>query len=145
MLKPLNLNLFSGLIIAIILLGVVSAAAVYTNAMTYRDLLLGFERQYMRQLVENEVSNILEEQAGIARSMGFDLQEGERFSAAFEAGDDSALGSVLNTFIGRTQGRNGLIDTVGGFVFDIDFQLRADSLGTAAGEGVLGVLWPGPF
>ncbi len=36
--KRLNVNLLSGLILAIILLGLISAVTVYVNAQTYREL-----------------------------------------------------------------------------------------------------------
>ena len=41
-LRP-QLNLLSGLIITIILLGVISAATVFVNARTYRDLAFDFQ------------------------------------------------------------------------------------------------------
>ena len=65
--KRLNVNLLSGLILAIILLGLISAVTVYVNARTYRELAFDFQRQYMTQLVAAESSDILSENAMMAR------------------------------------------------------------------------------
>ncbi len=128
MLKPLNLNLLSGLVIAIILLGAVSAATVYMNAQTYRDLAFDFQRQYMAQLVESEATDIIGEQADIAHLMGLDIQQDTRFRAAFESRDAQALAAVLETQYHRAPVTSGLIDAVGIYAFDLDLRLVALSL-----------------
>jgi diguanylate cyclase (GGDEF)-like protein len=128
MLKPLNLNLLSGLVIAIILLGAVSAATVYMNAQTYRDLAFNFQRQYMTQLVESEATNIIGEQADIAHLIGLNIQKDTRFHAAFESRDAQALAAVLETQYHRAPVTSGLIDAVGIYAFDPDLRLLASSL-----------------
>lgn len=128
MLKPLNLNLLSGLVIAIVLLGVVSAVTVYMNAQTYRDLAFDFQRQHMTQLVESEVAEVLDEQAAFARRMGLNIQNDSRFRMAFDSSDYAALVQVLQTAYHRAPVTSGLIDAVGIYVFDINFTLLGYSL-----------------
>ena len=89
-LRP-QLNLLSGLIITIILLGGVSAATVFVNARTYRDLAFDFQRQYMTQMVAAESANILGEEDRNARSIGQRIQNRDDFRQAFSAGDAAAI------------------------------------------------------
>ena len=106
MLKPLNLNLLSGLVIAIVLLGVVSAVTVYVNAQTYRDLAFDFFDIGFRQ----------------------SEQEDSQFRMAFDSSDYAALAQVLQTAYHRAPVTSGLIDAVGIYVFDINFTLLGYSL-----------------
>ncbi len=128
MIKPLNLNLLSGLVIAIILLGAVSAVTVYVNAQTYRDLAFNFQRQYMTQLMAGEVTDILDEQSGIVRRMGLNIQNDTHFRTAFDSKDADEMAAVLETQFHRAPVTSGLIDAVGIYIFDIDFNLQASSL-----------------
>jgi len=128
MLKPLNLNLLSGLVIAIVLLGVVSAVTVYMNAQTYRDLAFDFQRQHMTQLVESEVTEVLDEQAAFARRMGLNIQNDSQFRMAFDSSDYAALAQVLQAAYHRAPVTSGLIDAVGIYVFDINFTLLGYAL-----------------
>lgn len=132
MLKPLNLNLLSGLVIAIVLLGVVSAVTVYMNAQTYRDLAFNFQRQHMSQLLESEVAEILDEQAAFARRMGLNIQKDAGFRVAFDSSDNAALGQVLQTAYHRAPVTSGQIDAVGIYVFDINFTLLGYSFRESA-------------
>ncbi|NNJ93659.1 MAG: hypothetical protein HKP57_02835, partial [Halobacteria archaeon] len=139
MLKPLNLNLLSWLVIAIVLLGVISAVTVFMNAQTYRDLAFNFQRQYMSQLIESEVTEILAEQAGIAYHMGQNIRKDADFSGAFETGDNGVLRGVLEAQYHSAPVTSGLIDVVGIYVFDADYRLRAATMRYPAlpGEGEL--------
>ncbi|MGB5261505.1 MAG: EAL domain-containing protein [Gammaproteobacteria bacterium] len=128
MLKPLNLNLLSWLVIAIVLLGVVSALTVFMNARTYRDLAFNFQRQHMTQIIASEVAEVLAEQAGMAYRMGQNIQKDTRFRSAFDAGDNELLMRVLETRFGGAAVTSGLIDVVGIYVFDADFELRTVSM-----------------
>lgn len=137
MLKSLNFNLLSGLVIAIILLGVVSAATVFVNARTYRDLAFDFQHQHIRDLVGKEVDEILAEQADVARLMGLNIQNDTRFRTAFDSGKGAALAAVLETQYTRAPVTSGLIDAVGLYAYDPDFRLQAVSMrnsGQATGE-----------
>jgi len=125
MLKPSNLNLLSGLVIAIILLGAISAVTVFVNAQTYRDLALNFQRQYMTQLVSAETADIIAEQALTARRMRLNIQKDSRFRAAFDARDIDVLETVLDQQYHRAPVTSGLLDAVEVYVFDIDFNLLA--------------------
>jgi diguanylate cyclase (GGDEF)-like protein len=128
MLKPLNLNLLSWLVIAIVLLGVISAVTVFMNAQTYRDLAFNFQRQYMSQLIESDVIEILAEQAGMAYRMGQNIRNDTRFRSAFETGDDGGLRSVLEAQFHAAPVTSGLIDVVGFYVFDAGYRLLAVSM-----------------
>ena len=94
--KRLNINLLSGLFLAIILLGLVSAVTVYLNARTYRDLAFDFQRQYMTQLMAAESSDILSEDAAAARRLGLRIQGLQTFRQSFDAGDRAAVSAVLD-------------------------------------------------
>lgn len=128
MLKPLNLNLLSWLVIAIVLLGVISAVTVFMNAQTYRDLAFNFQRQYMSQLIESGVNEILAEQAGMAYHMGQNIRKDARFRDAFETGDDGELRGVLEAQFHSAPVSSGLIDVVGIYVFDADYRLRVATM-----------------
>ena len=127
MLRPLNINLLSGMVIAIILLGAVSAVTVFMNAQTYRDLAFDFQRQYMTQLVAAETADILAEQADIARRMGLSIQKDGFFRAAFNQKNATELAAVLDTQYHRAPVTSGLLNVVSLYVYDIDLQLQASS------------------
>jgi diguanylate cyclase (GGDEF)-like protein len=128
MLKPLNLNLLSWLVMAIVLLGVVSAVTVFMNARTYRDLAFNLQRQHLTQRIEGEVAEILAEQAGMAYRMGQNIQKDTRFRTAFDDGDNDTLRRVLETRFEGAPVTSGLLDVVGIYVFDTNFQLRTVSM-----------------
>ena len=57
--KRLHINLFTGLVLSIVLLGIISAAAMLITTRIYRDLTFDFERQYMSRVVAIKASDIL--------------------------------------------------------------------------------------
>ncbi len=123
--RRLNVNLLSGLVLTIVLLGVISAATVFVNARTYRDLAFDFQRQYMTQLLEVRVSDILDEEKQHARRLGLSIQSKPEFREVFDRQDEAALSKVL-----VEQYRQGLVTSdvvraVWLYVFDINSGLLA--------------------
>jgi diguanylate cyclase (GGDEF)-like protein len=140
-LRP-QLNLLTGLIITIILLGVISAATVFVNARTYRDLAFDFQRQYMTQMVAAESTNILAEEDRNARSLGQHIQSSEDFRQAFHAGDAAAVSAVLDDYYRQVSANPGLEGVVAFYVFGLDSRLlgraiRRGNTPTAGGESLL--------
>lgn len=142
MLKPTNLNLLSGLVIAIILLGAISVVTVFLNAQTYRDLALNFQRQHMTRLVAAEVGHVIEEQASTARRMGLNIQNDDRFREAFSTRDRAAIEAVLEQQYHRAPVTSGLLDAVEVYAFDIDFALLAHAARDIA-RPLNGIICPG--
>ena len=101
MIRPFNINLLTGLVLTIILLGVVSAAAVYVNARTYRDLAFDFQRQYMTRLMAAKTGDMLAEQARQAHHAGLGLLGQDAFRAAYALRDADELAAVLAGFLGQ--------------------------------------------
>jgi diguanylate cyclase (GGDEF)-like protein len=135
-LRP-QLNLLSGLIIAIILLGVISAATVFVNARTYRDLAFDFQRQYMTQMVAAESANILAEEDRSARSIGQSIQKRNDFRQAFNTGDAAAISAVLEAQYRQEPTSAGFVDVIAVYVFDSESGLlgQASRLEPAAAGG----------
>jgi diguanylate cyclase (GGDEF)-like protein len=144
-LRP-QLNLLSGLIITIILLGVISAATVFVNARTYRDLAFDFQRQYMTQMIAAESANILAEQDRNARSLGQRIQGREDFRQAFKADDAAAISAVLDAQYRQLPATSpGLGEVVAFYAFGADARLRgrAGRPGTGVAAGSDALLCPG--
>ncbi len=95
MFRTLNINQFTGLVMVIILLGLISVLAVTLNARNYRDLAFDFQRQYMTQLMAAGSDSVLDRSAEYARSTGLRIQQGERFRAAFALQDGAELSLAL--------------------------------------------------
>ncbi len=138
-----QLNLLTGLIITIILLGGISAATVFVNARTYRELAFDFQRQYMTQMIAAESANILAEEDRNARSIGQRIRDLDDFRQALDSGDAAAISAVLDTQYRQAPATSGLKDVVSLYVFDSEARLLAQAgrLGATAGEAVL--LCPG--
>jgi diguanylate cyclase (GGDEF)-like protein len=138
-------NLLTGLIITIILLGGISAATVFVNARTYRELAFDFQRQYMTQMVAAESANILAEEDRNARSLGQRIQSRDDFRQAFNSGDAAAISAVLDAQYRQAPDTSGLVDVIALYVFDGDARLlaRANPRGAATAVGGGALLCPG--
>mgnify|MGYP001824936352 CR=1 FL=1 len=132
MIKRPNVNLLSGLVLAIILLGVISAVTVYLNARTYRDLAFDFQRQYMTQLIAAESAEIIHEDADSARQLGLRIQSLPAFRTAFASGDDAEISAVLDAQYQQAPVTSNAVNLVGLYAFDINFRLLGDSTRRAA-------------
>ena len=132
MIKRPNVNLLSGLVLAIILLGVISAVTVYLNARTYRDLAFDFQRQYMTQLIAAESAEIIHEDADSARQLGLRIQSLSAFRTAFASGDDAEISAVLDAQYQQAPVTSNAVNLVGLYAFDINFRLLGESTRRAA-------------
>jgi diguanylate cyclase (GGDEF)-like protein len=135
--KRLNVNLLTGLIFAIILLGVISAATVFVNARTYRELALDFQDQYMTQLLAAESTYILAEEAAAALRLGSGIQDGDSFREAIAAADSETISAVLDEQFQLAVAASSPVSLVSLAVFDADFGLLGTSVpqGKRSGEG----------
>lgn len=135
--KRLNVNLLSGLILAIILLGVISAVTVYVNARTYRDLAFDFQRQYMAQLVAAESADILSEEARNARRLGLRIQGLDSFRLPFAAGDVHAVSAVLDAQFRQAPVTSSVVNLVELYAFDAAFRLAGMSSRKVKEDGMI--------
>jgi diguanylate cyclase (GGDEF)-like protein len=143
MFKPLNINLLTGLVVAIILLGAISVVTVVVNAKNYRDLAFDFQRQYMTQLMAAESSAILARDAEYARRLGFGIQQGEGFREAFLLHDADRLAQALQSHYIATSPATIPLSTVAIYVFDARFSLFARSMRPDTGIDDTAVICPG--
>jgi diguanylate cyclase (GGDEF)-like protein len=125
--KRLNVNLLTGLVLAIILLGVVSAVTVYLNARTYRELAFDFQRQYMTQLLAAKSADILAEEAAGARRLGLRIQGLDSFRQPFDAGDIHGVSMVLDAQFQQAPVTSNAVNLVAMYAFDSDFNLAGTS------------------
>jgi diguanylate cyclase (GGDEF)-like protein len=126
--KQLNINLLSGLFLAIILLGLVSAVTVYLNTLTYRDLAFDFQRQHMMMQMAAESTDILSEDEAAARSLGLRIQGLQTFRQLFDAGDRLAMSALLAAQLQQALLTSDVFNLVALYAFDSDFIVA----GTAA-------------
>jgi len=136
-LRP-QINLLTGLVFMIILLGVISAATVFVNARTYRDLAFDFQRQYMAQMVAVEATDILDEEERNARSLGLSIQMRDNFREAFHSADADTIAVMLEDQYQQAPVTSNLVNVVAYYVFDLGLALlgRSDRLDTAAADGI---------
>jgi hypothetical protein len=125
LIRPFNINLLSGLVLTIILLGVVSAAAVYVNARTYRDLAFDFQRQYMTRLMAAKTGDMLADEAHQAHHAGLGLQQQDAFRAAYALRDADELAAVLAGFFRQEASSTTALEVTGLYVFGADAGLLA--------------------
>jgi len=125
--KRLKINLLSGLFLAIILLGLVSAVTVYFIAQTYRDLAFDFQRQYMTRLMAAESTGILDDDAAAAQRLGLRIQGQEKFREALAAGDRGAVSAVLEAQFEQATVSSNSVKLVELYAFDRDFNLAGTS------------------
>jgi diguanylate cyclase (GGDEF)-like protein len=125
LIRPFNINLLSGLVLTIILLGVVSAAAVYVNARTYRDLAFDFQRQYMTRLMAAKTGDMLADEAHQAHHAGLGLQQQDAFRAAYALRDADELAAVLAGFFRQEAASTTALEVTGLYVFGADAGLLA--------------------
>jgi len=135
-LRP-QINLLTGLMIMIILLGVISAATVFVNAHTYRDLAYDFQHQYMTQMLAAETAGILEEEERNALGLGLSIQNSENFWEVFKTSDTDTISALLDELYQQAKVTPNLVNLVAYFIFDTDFVLlgRSSRRGTTAVDG----------
>jgi diguanylate cyclase (GGDEF)-like protein len=131
--KRLPVNLLTGLVLSIVLLGIISAAATLITTRIYRDLTFDFERQYMSRLLAIKSSDILLQLERNAFQLGLRIQASEEFRTARAANDEFVLSAEL-----EQQFKQGLITAhtvtaVGLYAFDLDFNLLGVALRDTSG------------
>lgn len=131
--KSLNINLLSGLVVAIILLGLISVVTVIVNARTYRELAFNFQRQYMTQLVASETNTLLADSAEEARRMGLTIQRDADFRAAFASRDTALLARTLDAQYYRAPVTSNRVNAVGIYAYDAEFNLLAAAMRSDSG------------
>jgi len=125
LIRPFNINLLSALVLTIILLGVVSAAAVYLNARTYRDLAFDLQRQYMTRLIAARSGDLIAEQVHQAQHAGAELVQQDAFRAAYALRDADELTAVLEEFLRQNTAGVPMHAVTGLYLFDPDGVLLA--------------------
>lgn len=131
--NSLNINLLSGLVVAIILLGLISVVTVIVNARTYRELAFNFQRQYMTQLIASETNTLLADSAEQARGMGLAIQRDAAFRDAFATRDAAVLAAVLDAQYYRAPVTSNRVNAVGIYAYDADFNLLAAAMRSDSG------------
>lgn len=144
LIRPFNINLLTGLVITIVLLGVISAAAVYVNARTYRDLAFDFQREYMTRLMEAKAADLLAEQAHQAHHAGQALLEQDAFRAAYALTDPDELAAVLAGYLrGEAMPATLTLPGVSAMsVYNADASLLATAASPGPEPGDAGVVCP---
>ena len=126
--KKLNINLLTGLVLSIVMLGLISAATTYITTRVYRDLTFEFQREYMTQQMAIKATDLLAELEENTVRFGLRVQGIDRFRTAYAAGKETELSAEL-----ADQFRQGLvtanvIKAVTLYAYDLDYRL----LGSAA-------------
>jgi diguanylate cyclase (GGDEF)-like protein len=140
--KRLPINLLTGLVLSIVLLGIVSAAATLITTRIYRDLTFDFERQYMRRLVAIKASDILLQLERNAFQLGLRIQASEDFRIALAANDEFVLSAELEQQFKQGLITANIVTAVGLYAFDLDFKLLGAALRDATGAPGEAVLCP---
>jgi diguanylate cyclase (GGDEF)-like protein len=124
MIKPFKVNMLTGLVMSIVLLGVIGAAMTLVTTGVYRDLTFDFQRDYMTQLLSMRARDILDEQSADAARLGLRIQAMDSFRQAFVSDNTGLLHAEL-----EGQFRQGTVtaDVVKLYVFGKVFGLMASA------------------
>ena len=126
--KRFHLNLLTGLVLSIVLLGVISAAAILITTRIYRDLTFDFEHQYLSRLLAIKSSDMLLQLEHNAFQLGLRIQAGEDFRAARAANDEFVLSAELEQQFKQGLITENTVTAVGFYAFDLDFKLLGAAL-----------------
>jgi diguanylate cyclase (GGDEF)-like protein len=124
MIKPFKVNMLTGLVMSIVLLGIISAAMTLVTTGVYRDLTFDSQRDYMTQLLSMRAMDILDEQTADITRLGLRIQGMDRLRQAFAAGNAGLLHAEL-----QEQFRQGTVtaNVVKLYAFDPVFALMANA------------------
>lgn len=120
-LRPLNL--LTGLVFTIVLLGVISAVAVFLSAQNYRKLAFDFQRGHMAQQVSERAADILADELRGARRLVLVVQSQERFNQALASGEVDTITAVLRDQFAQKLVTSEIINAVGLYAFDPEYNL----------------------
>jgi diguanylate cyclase (GGDEF)-like protein len=140
--RRVRLNLLTGLVLSIVLLGIISTIAILITTRIYRDLTFDFERQYTSRLVAIKASDILQRLERNTFQLGLRIQASEDFKSARAAHDAGVLSAQL-----EEQFKQGLITAntvtaVAIYAFDLDYRLLGSAQRDYASIPGPGVLCP---
>jgi len=133
LIKRLHINLLTGLVLSIVLLGIISAATTLITTRIYRGLTFDFERQYMSRLVAIKSSDILAQLEHNAFQLGLRIQASEDFKTARAANDEFVLSEELEQQFKQGLITENTVTAVGLYAFDLDFKLLGAALRDASG------------
>ena len=125
MIKPFRVNMLTGLVMSIVLLGLISASMTLVTTGVYRDLTFDFQREYMTQLLSMQAVDILDEQAADAARLGLRIQAMESFRQAFTHGDAGQLQTELEDQFRQGIVTANVIRVVELYAFDLALTLKA--------------------
>ena len=126
--KRFPINLLTGLVLSIVLLGIISAAATLITTRIYRDLTFDFERQYMSRLLAIKSSDILLQLERNAFQLGLRIQASEDFRTARAANDEFVLSAELEQQFKQGLITSDTVTAVGLYAFDLNFNLQGAAL-----------------
>jgi len=133
LIKRLHINLLTGLVLSIVLLGIISAATTLITTRIYRGLTFDFERQYLSRLVAIKSSDILAQLEHNAFQLGLRIQSSEDFKTARAANDEFVLSAELEQQFKQGLITENIVTAVGLYAFDLDFKLLGVALRDASG------------
>ena len=125
MIKPFKVNMLTGLVMSIVLLGIISASMTLVTTGVYRDLTFDFQREYMSRLLSMRAADILGEQAADSARLGMRIQAMDSFRQAFGSGDSGLLQADLEDQFRQGIVTANMIRAVKFYVFDLEFTLMA--------------------
>ena len=131
--KHFQINLLSGLVVSIILLGIIAAATTFVTARVYRELSFDFQREHSDRLLEIEVQDVLAGLAEGAARFGEQLLARDDFRAAVAEPDSLRLSTGLE----RQLSRSGQATIVGLTVYNRDSGLLGQAYRSSGMAGVI--------
>jgi hypothetical protein len=133
--KRFNINLLTGLVLSIVLLGIVSAVALLITTRIYTDLTFDFEREYLNRLVAIKTSDLLAQLEHNTFQLGLRIQASEDFRAALAVNNPSVLSAQLKEQFKQGLVTANVVPAVGIYAFDLDFRLLGSALRHGPGPG----------
>jgi len=140
--KRFNINLLTGLVLSIVLLGIVSAVALLITTRIYTDLTFDFEREYLNRLVAIKTSDLLAQLEHNTFQLGLRIQASEEFRAALAVNDPAILSAQLKEQFKQGLVTANVVPAVGIYAFDLDFRLLGSALRHVDDAGGASVLCP---
>ena len=131
--KHFQINLLSGLVVSIILLGIIAATTTFVTARVYRDLSFDFQREHSDRLLELEVQDVLAGLEEGATRFGEQLLARDDFRAAVAEPDSLRLSTELE----RQLSQSGQANIVGLTVYNRDSGLLGQAYSSSGMAGVI--------
>ena len=126
--KKLNINLVTGLVLSIVMLGLVSAATAFITTRVYHDLTFDFQREYMTQLLAIKATDLLTKLKENAVRYGLHVQGVDSFRTAFAARNGPELPAELADRFRQGLVTANAIKAVELTAYDADYRLLGSAL-----------------